>query len=269
MRIHKIIRVSASVLVLAAVFAIESADCQITPRLNIHSDKEKSYKVVNTYPHDRTAFTQGLFFDGGYFYEGTGRYGRSELRKVLPETGENLKSVRLAADLFGEGVALRGDTIVQITWKSRQGFVYDKDSFALKRTFKLSTQGWGITFDGTRLIVSDGSNNLYFLDPDTFEGTGKVSVYDNAGPVSDLNELEYVRGEVYANVWGTDYIVMINAETGEVAGRVDLEGLSIRSGGDNVYKTLNGIAYDDENDRLFVTGKLWPELYEIKVLAKE
>jgi len=280
MRSHKIITVAAAVYFLTIIFATQSAHCQRTPVFNNPSSKETSsssrsgspaytYKIVNTYPHDSTAFTQGLLFAEGYIYEGTGLYGRSALRKVVLETGRVLQSVQLAADLFGEGITLCRDKIIQLTWKSRKVFVYDKDSFKLKRTFKLFTDGWGITFDGTRLIVSDGSSNLYFLNPETFERIGKVSVYDHNGPVTNLNELEFIRGKIYANVWHSDDIVIINHETGEVTGRVNLEGLSLSAGGDKVYKTLNGIAYDEKNDRLFLTGKLWPKLYEINLITVE
>ncbi len=230
------------------------------------NDHNYTYRVVNTYPHDSRAFTQGLFFADGYLYEGTGLNGRSSLRKTTLHTGRVLKSVELPKEVFGEGVTLCRNRVIQLTWKARQGFVYSKDSLELQDTFKIQTDGWGITFDGTKLIVSDGSNQLYFLDPDTYKQTGRISVHDNNGPVKNLNELEYVKNKIYANVWRTNDIVMIDPATGEVSGRVNLEKLTGMSGGDTSYKTLNGIAYDEKNDRLFVTGKLWPDLYEIELI---
>lgn len=231
--------------------------------------RDYTYRVINTYPHDSRAFTQGLFFADGFLYEGTGLYGRSSLLKTTLHTGRVLKSVQMSKELFGEGITLCGDKIIQLTWKSHKGFVYSKDGLELQSTFKLFTEGWGITFDGIRLIISDGTDQLYFLNPETYEKIGQISVFDNKGPVNKLNELEYVKGKIYANVWRTDNIVMIDPDTGQVGGRVHLKGLTSRSGGDTSYKTLNGIAYDAKNDRLFVTGKLWPDLYEIELIPRE
>lgn len=224
-----------------------------------------TYHVVNAYPHDPNAFTQGLVFEDGVLYEGTGLYDRSTLRRVALETGTVLQQVALPGQYFGEGIVVWGDEIVQLTWQSNVGFVYDKDSFELLRSFDYTTEGWGITHDGTRLIMSDGTSTLRFWDPETLQVTGQVSVYDASGPVTRLNELEYVQGEVYANVWQTDRIARIDPQTGQVVGWIDLTGLlgSARRSAD----VLNGIAYDAATDRLFVTGKLWPKLFEIELLA--
>ncbi|MBI5056091.1 MAG: glutaminyl-peptide cyclotransferase [Nitrospirae bacterium] len=227
-----------------------------------------TYKIVNTYPHDRQAFTQGLVFEEGVLYEGTGLNGQSSLRKVKLETGEPLKIHKLSPDLFGEGITVYGDKIIQLTWKSRVGFVYDKDSFKLHKKFSYPTEGWGLTYDGRQLIMSDGTECLYFLDPETFKEVRRIKAHDNKGPVLRLNELEYINGEIYANIWPTDLIVKIDQETGRVTGLINLEGLSPVND-EQKRKVLNGIAYDAVSDRLFVTGKLWPVLYEIKLVPLE
>jgi glutamine cyclotransferase len=226
-----------------------------------------SYNVVNTYPHDRSAFTQGLVFEDGVLYEGTGLNGRSTLRRVELETGEVLQIHELPAQFFGEGVTVYGNDIIQLTWQSHVGFVYDRDSFELLQEFNYSTQGWGITHDGERLIMSDGTATLYFLDPETFEEIGRVGVYDNDGSVNRLNELEYVQGEIYANVWQTNCIARIDPQTGQVVGWIELKGLLTPEDCGEPVDVLNGIAYDAENARLFVTGKLWPKLFEIELIS--
>jgi glutamine cyclotransferase len=223
------------------------------------------YEIINTYPHDRTAFTEGLVFDDGVLYEGTGLYGESTLRKVELETGAVLKDYHLPDQFFGEGVTLWDGTLLQLTWRSGAGFVYDKTSFVLLSEFNYPTEGWGITHDGKRLIMSDGTATLHFLDPATFEGIGRIKVHDNGVPVTKLNELEYVNGEVYANVWQTNRIAMIAPETGQVVGWIELEGLLTEEDYSYSVDVLNGIAYDAEHDRLFVTGKYWPKLFEIKL----
>lgn len=226
-----------------------------------------TYKIINSNPHDPDAFTQGLVYENNTLYESTGLNGKSSLRKVDLETGKILQIRNLPSKYFGEGVTVFENKIIQLTWKSKIGFVYDKDSFDLLQTFNYTTEGWGITHDGTRLIMSDGTDTIYFLDPETFKVIGEIKVFDETGPVTRLNELEYIQGEIYANVWQTDYIVRISPQTGEVIGRIDLRGLlgmEEISSGANV---LNGIAYDSENDRLFVTGKLWPKLFEIELVS--
>jgi glutamine cyclotransferase len=221
-----------------------------------------TYKVLNAYPHDEKAFTQGLVFEGGYLYEGTGLYGSSTLRKVNLETGGILQIHRLSKQCFGEGITIYKNRIIQLTWQSRMGFVYDKRSFRVLRKFRYPTEGWGITYDGKRLIMSDGTATLYFLDPETFKQIGQVTVLDAKDPVNGLNELEYIQGEIYANVWKKNLIVRISPKTGIVVGWIDLGGLCKWNG------VLNGIAYDREHDRLFVTGKLWPYIYEIKLIEE-
>jgi len=227
------------------------------------------YKVVRTYPHDKQAFTQGLFVEDGFLYEGTGLSGQSTLRKVKLETGEILKVHKLPQEFFGEGITPFGNKIIQLTWKSHTGFVYDKDSFRLLGTFHYPTEGWGITYDGRQLIMSDGTANLYFLSPETFHEIRRIEVRGDKGPVVRLNELEYIRGEIFANIWLTDRIARINPHTGRVTGWIDLKGLSPFKNNEKTTKALNGIAYDARNDRLFVTGKLWQSIYEIKVAAAE
>lgn len=229
----------------------------------------QGYRIINTYPHDPKAFTQGLVYHQGFLYEGTGLEGQSSLRKVRLETGQVLQIHRLADQYFGEGIAIWQDKIIQLTWTSQVGFVYDLATFKQVGEFNYATEGWGITHDGEKLIMSDGTNILYFLDPETFEKIGQVEVKYGTYPVNRLNELEYINGEVFANVWMTDWIVRIEPKTGQVVGVIDLSGLHHGSGqemqGNDV---LNGIAYDPEGDRLFVTGKLWPNLYEIELVPK-
>jgi len=208
-----------------------------------------------------------LVFEEGVLYEGTGLNGRSTLRRVELETGEVLQIHELPAQFFGEGVTVYGNDIIQLTWQSHVGFVYDRDSFELLQEFNYSTQGWGITHDGERLIMSDGTATLYFLDPETFEEIGRVGVYDNDGSVNRLNELEYVQGEIYANVWQTNCIARIDPQTGQVVGWIELKGLLTPEDRSEPVDVLNGIAYDAENARLFVTGKLWPKLFEIELIS--
>ena len=225
-----------------------------------------SYQIVNVYPHDRGAFTQGLVYENGVFYEGTGLRGESSLRRVRPETGDILQLYLLPARYFGEGITIWGEQIVQLTWKARIGLVYDKDSFDLLGAFSYPTEGWGITHDGTRLIMSDGTSILRFWDPETYEVVSQVQVYDDFGPVDMLNELEYIQGDVYANVWQTDLVVIIEPQTGRVTGRIHLDGLLTPEDYAQPVDVLNGIAYDAQEDRLFVTGKKWPKLFEIDLV---
>jgi glutaminyl-peptide cyclotransferase len=226
-----------------------------------------TYTIVNVYPHDQTAFTQGLVFDDGTLYEGTGLRGQSTLRRVDLETGNVTQIYSLPSHLFGEGITIFGDKIIQITYTSKKGFVYDKTSFDLLQEFSYSTeQGWGITHDGSKLIMSVGNATLYFLDPETLQITGQVEVIDQE-PVTRLNELEYIDGMVYANIWMTEKIAIINPETGHVTGWINLKGL--KTAENSTADVLNGIAYDAKTDRLFVTGKLWSNLYEIELVPTE
>ncbi len=229
-----------------------------------------TYSIINTYPHDHNAFTQGLVFADGIFYEGTGLRGQSSLRKVAVESGEVLHGIALPPEFFGEGIVIWQDKIVQLTWQARVGFVYDKESFNLLQQFNYLTEGWGITHDGERLIMSDGTEKLYFWDPETLQEIGKIEVRNSQGPVIHLNELEYIQGEIYANVWQTDRIAIINPQTGQVRAWLDLSGLltSINMVLPRPVDVLNGIAYDAETNRLFVTGKWWPVVFEIDLVEQ-
>ena len=226
-----------------------------------------TYNVVNVYPHNETASTQGLIFEDNIIYESTGRYGQSTLRRVELETGNIIQLHALPDQFFGEGITIFDDKIIQLTWQSEKGFVYDKNSFDLLQEFTYPTEGWGITHDGSRLIMSDGTATLYFLDPETFQKIGQVEVYDEE-PVARLNELEYIDGKVYANIWKEEKIAIINPQTGRVTGWIDLKGINETENQDSS-NVLNGIAYDAEEDRLFVTGKRWSQLFEISLVLVE
>jgi glutamine cyclotransferase len=227
------------------------------------------YTVVRSYPHDPAAFIQGLIFRDGFFYEGTGLNKQSSLRKVKVETGEVVQIKALPDQYFGEGITDWKGSLIQLTWQSEIGFVYDMQSFEQTRTFSYKGQGWGLTHDDTRLILSDGTAQLRFIDPATLKETGRITVRDALGPVEELNELEYVKGEIFANVWQTDRIARISPKDGRVTGWIDLSGLlppaerNVAGGA-----VLNGIAYDAARDRLFVTGKLWPRVFEIKLVKR-
>jgi glutamine cyclotransferase len=222
-------------------------------------------RIIKTYPHDPQAFTQGLVFEDGYLYEGTGLYGKSSLRKTVLETGHVEQRLTLPSQLFGEGITIIQDKLIQLTWRSHVGFVYAKDSFKLIRIFQYSTEGWGITYDGKQLIMSDGTEHLCFINPGTYEISGKVRVYDDNGFITKLNELEYIKGLIYANVWQSSRIAIIDPLNGQVNGWIELQELVRIAGGNNTTKTLNGIAYDEKSDRLFITGKMWPDIYEIQI----
>ena len=234
---------------------------------NPDNPKEYTYEIINTFAHDSNAFTQGLIYENGFLYEGTGLNGRSSLRKVEMETGKVLQQFNLKDEFFGEGITIFNDKIIQLTYKSNVGFVYDKNSFKLLREFNYPTEGWGITHDGKNLIMSDGTPTLYFLNPETFELTSRVAVFYKGSLLNNLNELEYINGKIYANIWNTDSIVVIDPQTGHVTGVIDLGGLLSAQESETV-EVLNGIAYDQKNKRLFVTGKLWPKLFEIKLVSK-
>ena len=229
---------------------------------------EDHYQVVHVYPHDPNAFTQGLIFVDGHLYESTGLYGRSSLRMVDLYTGRVLQEYKLPAEYFGEGLTDWGSELIQLTWKSHKAFVYDRFSFSLLRTLEYPGEGWGLTHDDKQLIMSDGSAYLRFLDPKTFHEIKRIRVTDERDhAIENLNELEYIHGEIYANIWETNEIVRISPRTGKVLGRIDLSGIidkSLLPGPDAV---LNGIAFDPVENRLFITGKLWPKLFEIKVAA--
>jgi len=227
-----------------------------------------NYKVVTTYPHDQSAFTQGLVFEDGFLYEGTGLHGYSTLRRIKLETGEILQIIELPLQFFGEGVTIHGNKIIQLTWQSNTGFVYDKYSFKLLQKFNYPDEGWGITGDGKCLIMSDGTSTLHFLNPKTFEEIGQIEVSVNSTPLTGINELEYIKGEIYANIWQTERIARINPLTGQVIGWIDLKGILSPEDDSETVDVLNGIAYDAKNDRLFVTGKFWPKIYEIELIKQ-
>jgi len=224
--------------------------------------------IVKAYPHDPEAFTQGLVYSDGFLYESTGLYGRSSLRKIDLQTGTVLKTQALSRDLFGEGLTLWKRKLIQLTWRSGIGFVYDRDSFLKVGEFHYDTEGWGITFDGKSLIMSDGSALLRFLDPESYSEERRVKVLEGGTPIQNLNALEYIKGEIFANVWQKDAIVRISPVTGKVLGWIDLSALRNALGPVRNAEVLNGIAYDAANDRIFITGKLWPKLFEIKLIPR-
>jgi glutaminyl-peptide cyclotransferase len=238
-----------------------------------------TYEIVNTFKHDPKAFTQGLVFHNGFFYESTGEYGDSSLRKVEIESGKVLQKKDLSEDYFAEGMTIMNGKIYQITWREFTGFVYDLNDFKLLREFRYQGEGWGLTNDGKHLILSDGTHVIRFFDPETFQLVRTISVFREDGkPLLDINELEYVKGEIWANIWRADnpeilgkpnHIVRIDPNSGKILGWIDLGNISpedVRR--DPSSNTLNGIAYDEANDRIFVTGKNWRNLFEIKLKAK-
>ena len=254
-------------IILIAISIYSCSNLPESPAVNIIPTY--TYKVINTYPHDRNAYTQGLVFEKGVLYEGTGLLGRSTLRRVDLETGKTLQIHELPDYYFGEGITIYGNRLIQLTYRSNVGFVYDKNSFEVLKEFRYPTEGWGITHDGKQLIMSDGTSTLYFLHPETFEEIGRIEVRDSGAPVTRLNELEYIQGEIFANVWLTDSIARIDPKTGQVTGWIDLRGLLPQEDYIEPVDVLNGIAYDAENNRLFVTGKLWPRLFEIELVLIE
>lgn len=226
------------------------------------------YEVVNTYPHDEQAFTQGLVFQDGEFLESTGLEHRSTLRRVELQTGKVLQKVDVPGYFFAEGMTLFGGKIYQLTWTGMKGFVYDPKTFEKTGEFKYEGEGWGLTHDADSLILSDGTEEIRFLDPNTSAVKRKISVTDAGRPVEELNELEYVKGEIYANVWHDNRIARIDPSDGRVKGWIDLSGLLKPGEVTSEEAVLNGIAYDEQGDRLFVTGKLWPKIFEIKLRQK-
>ena len=226
----------------------------------------QSYKVIATFPHDTTSFTQGLVFADGHLYESTGLNGESTLRRVDLKTGQTLQRIDIPKQYFAEGLALVGDELLQLTWQHRLGFVYDRKTFKQKRTFSYDSEGWGIAYDGaSRLVMSDGSDRLTFLDPKTFKPAKQMRVQDAGRPVMNLNELEWIENEIWANVWQTDRIARINPTTGDVNAWIDLSSLFPRAQRMPPADELNGIAYDKATRRIFITGKKWPRLYQITV----
>ncbi len=267
------VAVAAAILVLAGVLVARSkmvrgsaseqgepaAAQAATPALPV------AWEVVATYPHDPEAFLQGLLYDRGFFYESTGLLGQSTLRKVDVQTGKVLRSVSLPDDLFGEGLARVDQRLIQLTWTTNRGIVYDLSTFKRIREFTYDNEGWGLTYDGRNLIMSDGTSSLTYLDPTTFAPTGSLPVILDGQLLAGLNELEYIHGEIWANVWRTDTIVRIDPTSGRVTSYLDLTGLRPPSARAEPEDVLNGIAYDPGTKRIFVGGKRWPEIFEIRL----
>ncbi len=230
-----------------------------------------TYQVVDSYPHDPRVYTQGLIFDEGKLFLGTGLNAGSFLRHIDLPSGKILREISLPEKYFGEGIAIVENRIIQLTWLSRTGFVYDAQTFEQLRTFSYDTEGWGLAYDGTRLILSDGTDRLYFLDPNTFENQGHVNVHHEGKPIEHLNELEFIEGKVWANQWYTEHVLVIDPQTGAVTALIDFAGLypdlrkRISFGLLGTGAVLNGIAYDNRDKRIFITGKLWPRIYEVIV----
>jgi glutamine cyclotransferase len=231
--------------------------------------KEEGYRVVNTYPHSQEAFTQGLVFYNNFIYQGTGLYGKSSIQKLELTTGTILQQRNLKSKYFGEGITIFGDSLFQLTWRSKIGFIYNVQTFDSLGKFTYSSEGWGLTHDGQRLIMSDGTSTIHFIDPKTMTFTGEITVRDQNELVTNLNELEYINGEIWANVWLTDRIVRINPGDGKVTGWLDLTGILPAGTCSQPVDVLNGIAYDSQNDRIFVTGKNWCKLFEIELITPE
>ncbi|MFO8236365.1 MAG: glutaminyl-peptide cyclotransferase [Bacteroidales bacterium] len=236
-------------------------------RLEFKSDIKPSLsqcEIIETYPHDPKAYTQGLFYEDGYLYEGTGQKGESSLRKIDLEKGEIISSRNLPSQYFGEGITSYQDKIIQLTWTSRVGFIYDKNEFKLLKKVRYPTEGWGITSDGDKLFMSDGSSKIYLLDPQDFSEIGRMEIYDHEGAVDNLNELEYIDGKIYANVWQQDYIISFEPDNGKVLEKIDCSQLVPEQYKNHNDYVLNGIAYDVEKDRLLLTGKRWPKIYHVE-----
>ncbi|HEY7913069.1 MAG TPA: glutaminyl-peptide cyclotransferase [Blastocatellia bacterium] len=269
-------RLFAPLIILCAIACSQSGNTPATnsatatasanrPAENRTGPVRYSYEVVNKYPHDTEAFLQGLVYHDSGFYESTGGNGQSSLRRVELESGRVLKKVMLAEEDFGEGLALVEDKLVQLTWQSGKGYVYDRDTFRKLREFSYSMEGWGLAFDGKRLILSDGSNTLTFLDPRTYQVIGKLNVTLGGRPLTKINELEFIEGEIWANVWHEEVLLRIDPATGAVNSMVDLRGLRPRETVQDTEAVLNGIAYDPVARRIFVSGKRWPSIFEIRI----
>jgi len=252
--------VAAAAALLAAGCGSQSSLAQETPVYG--------YQVIHTYPHDPFAFTQGLFYLDGFLYEGTGLNARSSIRKVRLETGEVIQKRDVPEQYFGEGIVNWNGRLLELTWTTHVGFTYGLQDFSPQGQFQYPGEGWGLTQDGKRIIMSDGSEQLRFWDPATLQETGRITVTDQGRPIRDLNELEWVKGEIYANVWQTNRIARIDPNTGKVTGWIDLTGILSPAERIEEGAVLNGIAYDAKGDRLFVTGKLWPKLFEVRLVKQ-
>ena len=259
---------AAAILLLALLgtwMPLERSAAADAPSEDIPTD---SYTLVKAWPHDRGAFTEGLVFWDGMLIESTGLNGHSALRKVELETGRILQEVKLPDQYFGEGIAVLGGRIFQLTWQSHRGFIYEVRSLNLEGEFSFAGEGWGLTADGRSLIMSDGTNRIRFLDPATFRVTRTIDVVAHGQPVGMLNELEYVKGELYANVWRTEFVLRIDPATGRILGSIDFVGILPQADRSQDTDVMNGIAYDAPEDRLFVTGKNWPKLFEVKIKSR-
>jgi len=232
---------------------------------------EYAFKVEKVYPHDTDSFTEGLLYQDGYLYESTGQKNHSKLMKINLETGKPVMQAKIDTQYFGEGSAIIGDRIIMLTYQDpRVLFVFDKNTFKLLNTqpYHVGVEGWGLAFDGKKLYTDDSTNRIWFLDKDTYHQTGYIDVYDNEGPVNAINELEYIDGKLYANIWEKDIIVIIDPKTGAVTGRIDLTNLYPQNKRNLNSDVLNGIAYDKATDRIFLTGKKWPHLYQVRFVKK-
>ena len=237
--------------------------------LAAHAQQTDTYQVIHTYPHDAQAFTQGLIYLDGHLYESTGLNGHSSLREEDLVTGRIVKFADVSDKYFAEGLADWGSTLIQLTWQNHVALIYDRATFHFLRTLPYTGEGWGLTHDDKSIILSDGTAQLRFLDPGTFHELRSITVKDRGKPVIQLNELEYIHGEIYANIWHSDRIARISPATGRVLGWIDLTGLLPAAKHSTAEAVLNGIAYDAQHDRLFVTGKLWPKIFEIRVMPRQ
>ena len=254
-----------AVLVCAMSYAVTALLGALPARTQTTEAPVYGFQVVHTFPHDPGAFTQGLEYRDGFLYESTGLNGRSTLRKEVLETGRVVQEVSLPPAYFGEGITVLKHRIVQLTWRSGIGFIYDRRSFHLLKQFRYPGEGWGLTHDSQQIYMSDGTAQIRCLDPTTLAEKRRITVHDGPREIDRLNELEFVRGEIFANIWGSDRIARISPSDGRVVAWIDLSGLLPSSGRTPETDVLNGIAYDDAHDRLFVTGKLWPKLFEIRL----
>jgi glutaminyl-peptide cyclotransferase len=261
-----VVRNRSRYVLIVAALAASACGPALSPGIPVYS-----YEVVHTFPHDRLAFTEGLFYLNGFLYESTGLEGQSSVRRVRLESGEVVQQHDLPGQYFGEGIVNWKDRLFQLTYQTQVGFVYDLATFQERSQFTYPGEGWALTQDGTHIFMSDGTSQIRLWDPETLHETGRITVTDDAGPVSYVNELEWVKGEIYANIWQTDRIARIDPATGKVVGWIDLRGLlnpSDRSPGPDGTDFLNGIAYDAAGNRLFVTGKRWPKLFEIRLIKR-
>ena len=263
---NRLLKISIPLLVITALAIILILSFRSSNSASLPAPTIYSYEVINTFEHDPNAFTQGLVWENGVLYEGTGLPGQSTLRKVELETGKVLQKYELPDKFFAEGITVFENRIIQLTYRSKVGFVYDKETFEMLWEFNYPHEGWGLTHDGKNLILSDGTPTLYFLDPETFEQISTISVCDKNNSLWGINELEYIEGQIYANIWPTNRIAIIEPQTGRVTGLVDMKGLLIGQKIGRQTDVLNGIAYDPAEGRLFVTGKFWPKLYQIKLI---